>query len=66
MAGFIIDLICKHKKAMIEFLQKVFLRRKLKKYRLMLETGNSIRALYLLKKRFGWDWLKKLGKKIAK
>ena len=52
MAGPVIDFFCKNRETVINFLKNTVLKRKLRKYRLLLQSGNT-RAARLMKKRWG-------------
>jgi len=50
----IIDFFCKYKEKIIMFVQGFFVKKSLRKFRLLIESGKELKALKLLKRRFGW------------
>lgn len=56
----IIQFFCKFKAKIIKFIQGHIIKRKLKKFRLMLESGNRAQAMKYMGKKYGWS----LGNKI--
>jgi len=65
LAGNVIDFFCQNRMTVIKFLQKSFLSRKLRKYRAMVESGNGMRAIALLRRKFGWGWFKRFTRGIS-
>lgn len=55
-----INFICKYKEKIIMFIQGIFVKRTLRKYRIMVESGKESRALKMLERRYGWGFLSKI------
>ena len=53
MAGPVIDFFCKNRETVIHFLKNTILKRKYRKYRLLLQSGNR-RSARLMRKRWGF------------
>ena len=51
----LIQFFCKFKIKIIKFIQRKFIKSKLKKLRVMFESGNGTRAIRLMSKKYGWN-----------